>query len=82
MAAKGKSPESVVRDIKRKNRRVFNAEEKIRIILEGWKNRCGSLGFRRLEISELPKMQTFQMTHLMHAPTGKHGHACCQRSTR
>jgi len=37
MASKGKSPESVVRDIKRKTRRVFNAEEKIRIILEGLK---------------------------------------------
>lgn len=37
MAAKGKSPESVVKDIKRKTRRVFNSEEKIRIILEGLK---------------------------------------------
>ncbi len=37
MASKGKSPERVVRDIKRKTRRVFNAEEKIRIILEGLK---------------------------------------------
>jgi transposase len=37
MTTKGKSPESVVRDIKRKTRRVFNAEEKIRIILEGLK---------------------------------------------
>lgn len=37
MAEKGKSPESVVRDIKRKTRRVFNAEEKIRIVLEGLK---------------------------------------------
>ena len=36
-AEKGKSPESVVRDIKRKTRRVFNAEEKIRIVLEGLK---------------------------------------------
>lgn len=37
MVSKGKSPESVVRDIKRKTRRVFNAEEKIKIILEGLK---------------------------------------------
>ena len=37
MTSKEKSPESVVRDIKRKTRRVFNAEEKIRIILEGLK---------------------------------------------
>jgi transposase len=32
-----KSPESVVREIKRKTRRKFNSEEKIRIILEGLK---------------------------------------------
>ena len=31
------TPESVVRDIKRKTRRKFNSEEKIRIILEGLK---------------------------------------------
>lgn len=30
-----KSPESVVREIKRKTRRKFTSEEKIRIILEG-----------------------------------------------
>ncbi len=35
MASKSKTPEGIVRDIKRKTRRVFNAEEKIRIILEG-----------------------------------------------
>ncbi len=32
-----KNPESVVREIKRKTRRKFNSEEKIRIILEGLK---------------------------------------------
>ena len=32
-----KSPETVVREIKRKTRRKFNSEEKIRIILEGLK---------------------------------------------
>jgi len=32
-----KSPESVVREIKRKTRRKFKAEEKIRIILDGLK---------------------------------------------
>jgi len=32
-----KRPESVVREIKRKTRRKFNPEEKIRIILEGLK---------------------------------------------
>jgi transposase len=36
-AAKSKGPGDVVKDIKRKTRRVFNAEEKIRIILEGLK---------------------------------------------
>jgi transposase len=29
------SPESIVRDIKRKTRRKFTVEEKIRIVLEG-----------------------------------------------
>ena len=32
-----RSPEAVVREIKRKTRRKFNPEEKIRIILEGLK---------------------------------------------
>jgi len=32
-----KNPESVVREIKRKTRRKFSSEEKIRIILEGLK---------------------------------------------
>ena len=31
------SPESVVREIKRKTRRKFNSEDKIRIVLEGLK---------------------------------------------
>lgn len=35
MAPKSNTPEGIVRDIKRKTRRAFNAEEKIRIILEG-----------------------------------------------
>jgi transposase-like protein len=34
---KSKTPESVVRDIKRRTRRKFAAEEKIRIVLEGLK---------------------------------------------
>jgi transposase len=33
----GRNPESVIREIKRKTRRKFNSEEKIRIILEGLK---------------------------------------------
>jgi transposase len=32
---KGASPEAIIRDIKRKTRRKFTAEEKIRIVLEG-----------------------------------------------
>ena len=35
MANSKSSPERIVREIKRKSRRVFNSEEKIRIILEG-----------------------------------------------
>ena len=35
MATSKMNPESIVREIKRKTRRVFNAEEKIRIVLEG-----------------------------------------------
>lgn len=30
-----KTADSLVRDIKRKTRRIFNAEEKIRIVIEG-----------------------------------------------
>jgi transposase len=37
MATKGKSPESVVKGIKRRISRTFNAMEKIRIVLEGLK---------------------------------------------
>ena len=36
-ASKSKTPHGVVKDIKRRTRRIFNAEEKIRIILEGLK---------------------------------------------
>ncbi len=35
MGKSNNSPEKVVREIKRKTRRVFNAEEKIRIVLQG-----------------------------------------------
>ena len=37
MAKQQHSQEKLVREIKRRTRRVFNAEEKIRIILEGLK---------------------------------------------
>ena len=32
------NPEAIIRDIKRKTRRKFNAEEKIRIVLEAFKS--------------------------------------------
>ena len=35
MATSRNTPDGIVRDIKRKTRRIFNAEEKIRIVLEG-----------------------------------------------
>ena len=35
MRPKDHSPDGVVREIKRRTRRIFNAEEKIRIVLEG-----------------------------------------------
>ena len=42
-------PESVVREIKRRTRRKFNSEEKIRIILEGLRGGdsiVGAIGWR------------------------------------
>ena len=37
----GSSAESIVREIKRHTRRKFNAEEKIRIVLEGLRGEAG-----------------------------------------
>ncbi len=37
MTGKGTTPEAVVREIKRRTRKRYNAEEKIRIVLEGLK---------------------------------------------
>jgi transposase len=37
MSAQSQSPESVVREIKRRTRKRYSAEEKIRIVLEGLK---------------------------------------------
>ena len=46
--AKGKSAEKTVRDIQRKTRRRFSAEEKIRIVLEGLRGvRTGGLALSR-----------------------------------
>ncbi len=42
MANSKSSPERIVREIKRKTRRVLNAEEKIRIILEGFRGEGGN----------------------------------------
>ena len=44
-----RSSESVVREIKRKTRRKFNPEEKIRIILEGLKGEEGIAAICRRE---------------------------------
>ena len=44
-----RGPESVVREIKRKTRRKFNPEEKIRIILEGLKGEDSIAGICRRE---------------------------------
>lgn len=35
-----KNPDAIVRDIRRKTRRKFTAEEKIRIVLEGLRGEC------------------------------------------
>ena len=43
MSNSNSASESVVREIKRKTRRVFNAEEKIRIVLEGLRQENDSL---------------------------------------
>ncbi len=44
-----RSPESVVREIKRKTRRKFNPEEKIRIVLEGLKGEDSIVAICRRE---------------------------------
>ena len=44
--SKKRGPERVVREIKRKTRRRFSAEEKIRIVLEGLKGEEIPLGAR------------------------------------
>jgi len=41
---KGASAEQVVREIQRRTRRRFSAEEKVRIVLEGLRGEAGSLG--------------------------------------
>ena len=51
-AMQNRDPESVVRDIRRKTRRKFSSEEKIRIVLEGLKGEesiaeiCRQLGIK------------------------------------
>lgn len=46
---KKKNTESIVKDIKRKTRRKFSAEEKIRIVLEGFKGEESVSGICRSE---------------------------------
>ena len=46
---KKKNTESIVKDIKRKTRRKFSAEEKISIVLEGLKGKESVSGFCRRE---------------------------------
>jgi transposase len=46
---RGSSPESIVREIKRKTRRKFRAEEKIRIVLEGLRGEAGITDLCRKE---------------------------------
>ena len=45
MAEKGTSQESVVRDFKRRIRRAFNVDEKIRIVLDGLKGEESIVSF-------------------------------------
>jgi len=49
MTKKKKNTESIVKDIKRKTRRKFSAEEKIRIVLEGLKGEESVSGICRRE---------------------------------
>lgn len=51
---KNQSPDSIVREIKRKTRRIFSGEEKIRIILEGLKG--------EISISELCRRERIHPT--------------------
>jgi transposase len=59
-----RSPESVVREIKRKTRRKYNAEEKIRIVLEGLKGEESIAAICRHELWQysatllIPKLDT------------------------
>jgi transposase len=46
---RGRSPESIVREIKRHTRRKFTAEEKIRIVLEGLRGEAGITDLCRKE---------------------------------
>ncbi len=50
------SPESIVREIKRRTRRKFTAEEKIRIILEGLR---GEEGIRDTSSALKPSLTSF-----------------------
>ncbi len=45
---RSQSPESVVREIRRKTRRKYSTEEKIRIVLEGLKGEVSIFEIRKL----------------------------------
>jgi transposase len=49
------SPESVVRDIRRKTRKKYTAEEKIRIVLEGLRGEESITKMFLTKFSHLPK---------------------------
>ena len=49
MSKKKKSAESIIKDIKRRTRRKFSAEEKIRIVIEGLKGEESISGLCRRE---------------------------------
>jgi transposase-like protein len=50
---KGASPEAIIRDIKRKTRRKFTAEEKIRIVLEGMRGEASISGGSESNLNRL-----------------------------
>ena len=63
--SQGKSAEKVVQEIRRKTRRQFSAEEKIRIVLEGLRGEesiaalCRREGWNRSQIPLVCELLTF-----------------------
>ena len=48
-AGRPSSSEKIIRDIKRKTRKQYSAEEKIRIVLDGWRGEDGITALCRRE---------------------------------